>query len=242
MTPTTAASAQRWTGYIGYAVTVTPLLRWLLAHHTVPAGQPWRTRCDTCGAACWPGACTPSGRCRTCRVRIGAAPFLLEIAAATVLALLLWSGLRGWELAAYAWWATGMLVLAFIDAAVLRLPHRITSGTTVGTVLLLAFADAPGAVWWSAAISAVALTGFYATIHIVMHGNLGLGDVVLAIPIGIVVGWHDWRLAIIVVLVSHAAAVASIPIRRLTRTSAAHLPLGTHLAITSIVAVATTRN
>jgi len=68
---------------------------------------------------------------------------MVEIVAAAF-GLLVWSGTRGWELAGYTWWTAGMLTLAFIDAAVLRLPHRLTLATTAGTVLLLAPAGAPG--------------------------------------------------------------------------------------------------
>ncbi len=47
-----------------------------------------------------------------------------------------------------------MLVLGFVDAAVLRVPHRLTAATTAGTVMLLAPVGAPAASWWSATISA----------------------------------------------------------------------------------------
>jgi leader peptidase (prepilin peptidase)/N-methyltransferase len=55
-----------------------------------------------------------------------------------VLGLLLVSGVRGWELAAYTWWSLGLVLLAVVDAAVLRLPHRLIAATAAGTVVLLA--------------------------------------------------------------------------------------------------------
>ena len=81
-----------------------------------------------------------------------------------------------------------MLVLAFVDAAVLRLPHRLTITVTTGTVLLLAPLGAPASSWWDAVGGALMLASFYAIIHVVSRGGLGLGDVALAIPIGI--GWR----------------------------------------------------
>jgi leader peptidase (prepilin peptidase)/N-methyltransferase len=234
---TTSTFARRRLQHVGYAIAVTPLLRWLVAHHTVPAGQPWRTHCDTCHTALWPAACTPSGRCRTCRARIGASPYLPEAVAAAAFALLVWSGDRGWQLAAYTWWTTGILVLALVDATVLRLPHRLTAATTAGTVLLLAPLDAPASSWWSAAIGAASLAGFYTIVHIVTRGDLGLGDVALAVPIGVAVGWLDWRLVVTAVLLGHTLAAASIPVRRLTRTNTAPLPLGTYLIAASFAVV-----
>jgi leader peptidase (prepilin peptidase)/N-methyltransferase len=160
--------------HLGHVLTVMPLLRWLIAHHTVPADQPWRTRCETCAAAVWPAACTPAGRCRTCRARIGAPPYLVEVVAVSAFGLLLASGLRGWELAAYTWWSLGLLLLAFIDAAVLRLPHRLTAATTAGTVLLLAPLGLTDS-WSSALIGAGCMAGYYWAVHVASGGGLGGG-------------------------------------------------------------------
>jgi leader peptidase (prepilin peptidase)/N-methyltransferase len=183
----TSAVARRGLHHLGY-VAVTLLLRWLVAHHTVPADQPWLTRCDTCATTVWPAACALPGRCLICRARVGASPYVLEGVAAAAVALLLWSGVRGWELAAYTWWTVGMLGLAFVDAAVLRLSHRLTITVTTGTVLLLAPRGAPASSWWGAVGGAAILASFYAIIQVVSRGGLGLGDVALAVPIGI--GWR----------------------------------------------------
>lgn len=220
-----------------YALAITPLLRWLIAHHSVPAGQPWRTRCQGCCTSLWPAGCAPSGRCHTCRTRLGAPPYLLELAALAATGLLVVSGTRGWELAAYLWWTTGLLVLAYVDAAVLRLPHRLTAATTVGTVVLLAFADNPHASWWTAAIGAAVLSAYYAVIHLASHGDLGLGDVAVAVPIGIALGWHDWRLIVAATVLGHVAAVASLPLRRRADRRHTPIPMGTYLIAASIVTV-----
>lgn len=233
----TGTVARRGLHHLGYVVAVTPLLRWLVAHHTVPDGQPWRTRCGTCTTAVWPAACAPSGRCRTCHARVGALPYVLEGVAAAAVALLLWSGVRGWELAAYTWWTAGMLVLAFIDAAVLRLPHRLTIATTAGTLLLLAPLGAAASSWWGAVGGAAILTGVYAIIHLVSRGGLGLGDVALAVPIGIGVGWLDWHLIVAAVVLGHTLAAASIPIRRLTHSTIRYLPMGTYLIAGSLTMI-----
>jgi leader peptidase (prepilin peptidase)/N-methyltransferase len=219
--------------HLGYALAVLPLLRWLIAVHAVPADQPWRYRCPTCAARLWPAACAPSGRCRTCGTRVGAPPYTVEILAMAAFGLLAWSTPPGWQLAAHTWWAAGMLILALVDAAVLRLPHRITLVTTVGTVLLLAAAGAPASSWRDAILGAVALAGFYALIRIASRGDLGFGDVAVAIPIGLILGWHGWRLIVAAAILGQTAAVAAIPIRRMARRTRTPVPLGTYLIAAS---------
>jgi len=236
---TTASRTQRRVRDGAYILAVVPLLRWLVAHHAVAPGTAWRTRCDTYSSLLWPAACGPSGRCRTCQARIGASPYWLEAVAALAIGLLVASGARGWELAAYTWWTAGMLVLGFVDAAVLRLPHRLTAATTAGTVVLLAPLGGPASSWWSAAISAAVLAGFYALTRIISRGDLGLGDVAFAVPVGFGAGWYDWRLAVAAVVVGHTLAAAGIVGSRITGRPSAPLPLGTYLvaALLAVVVV-----
>jgi leader peptidase (prepilin peptidase) / N-methyltransferase len=229
--------APRRLRHLGYAVAVLPLLRWLIAVHAVPPDQPWRYRCPGCSAQLWPTACTPSGRCRACGHRVGAPPYMVEILTVAALGLLAWSTPAGWLLAAHTWWAAGMLTLALIDAAALRLPHRITLVTTVGTLGLLAATGAPGSSWRGAVLGAVTLAGFYMLVRVASRGDLGAGDVAVAIPIGLLLGWHDWRLIVAAALLGHTAAVAAIPVRRLTGHTARPVPLGTYLIAASFALV-----
>jgi len=177
------------------------------------------------------------GCCGTCRARLGAPPCWLEVGAATAFGLLVASGARGWELAAYTWWTAGLLVLAFVDAAVLRLPYRLTAATTAGTVVLLAPLGGPAASWWSAIVAAATLVAFYAVVRIISHDDLGLGDVALAVPVGFGAGWYDWRLAVAAVLVGHTLATAGIALRRVTGSASAPVPLGTYLVAASVAVV-----
>jgi leader peptidase (prepilin peptidase)/N-methyltransferase len=130
-----------------------------------------------------------------------------------------------------------MLTLAFVDATVLRLPHRLALATTAGTIPLLAAAAAPGSSCWHTILGAAALAGFYALVHIVSRGGLGLGDVTVAVPIGIALGWLDWHLIIAAVLLGHTLAAVTIPIRRFARNAREPLPLGTYLVIASYAVI-----
>lgn len=222
---------------LGYAAAVLPLLRWLVAVYAISADQPWRYRCPGCTTYLWPTACGPSGRCRTCNGPVGVPPYTVEAVAVATFGLLAWSVTPGWKLVAYLWWTAGMLTLAFVDAVVLRLPHRLTAVTTVGTVLMLVAVDTPGSSWRTAVLGAVALSGAYTIISVVSRGDLGLGDVTVAIPIGLILGWHDWRLIIAAALLGHTLAVAALPVRRLTGRTRTPVPLGTYLIAASFTLI-----
>jgi len=146
--------------------------------------------------------------------------------------LLLASGVRGWELAAYTWWSLGLLVLAFVDAAVLRLPHRLTAATTAGTLVLLAPLGLTGS-WSGALIGAGCIAAYYLAVHVVTRGGLGLGDAALMVPIGFGVGWLGWQLIIVAVVIGHGLGTVTIVVRRLTHAARTPLPLGSYLVAAS---------
>jgi len=225
----TATSARTTAAPALYAVAVTPLLRWLVAHHSTEPGQRWRTRCG-CAAPLWPGACGPAGRCTSCSARIGPAPYLLEATAVLAAATLLVSGRTGWELAAYMWWATGMVVLAFVDLAVMRLPHRLTAATTIGFLALLAAAG-HGAAWWRAIAAGAVLAAFLAVLAVASRGQLGWGDVAVAVPLAAALGWHSATAVYTGCLLGlAAAAVTALALRKTGRLQrGSHLPLGPFL-------------
>ncbi|WP_117210574.1 prepilin peptidase [Allorhizocola rhizosphaerae] len=212
-----------------YAVAFTPLLRWLVAHHSTEPDRPWRTRC-ACGAPLWPGTCGPTGRCRVCATPVSPRPFQLE-AATIAAAVILWlSGWTGWALAAYAWWATGMIVLAFVDLAMLRLPHRLTAATTIGFLALLAAGgDSTG--WWRAVAAGAVLAALFAVLAVLSRGQLGWGDVALAVPVAAALGWHSWAAVYAGCLLGFgAAAVTAVAMRKTRKLQpGGHLPLGPFL-------------
>jgi leader peptidase (prepilin peptidase)/N-methyltransferase len=211
------------------ALAVAPLLRHLVAVHAVPDDQPWRATCG-CGRPLWPDAIGPSGRCAGCRQRLGAPPYTVEPAALALTAALIVSGPTGWALAAYTWWAAGMLVLAFVDLAVLRLPHRLTAVTTAGFLGLLA-ATGDANAWWRALTAGLVLAALLAVLAVVSGGQLGWGDVAIALPVAAALGWHSWSAVYAGTLLGlGAAALTAITLRRTGRlTAGAHLPLGPFL-------------
>ncbi|KAB1116825.1 prepilin peptidase [Micromonospora aurantiaca] len=219
------------------ALTLVPLLRWTVAVHSVPDDLPWRAACP-CGQPLWTNAIRPSGRCTACGHRIGPPPYTVEAAAAVAAVALVLSGRTGWALAAFAWWAAGMIVLVFVDLAVMRLPHRITASTTAGFLGLLAATGDPRA--WTRAIAAgLVLAAFFAILAVVSRGQLGWGDVTLAVPVAAALGWHSWTAVYAGTLLGlAAAALTAITLRRAGRLAAGmHLPLGPFLIIAAATVV-----
>ncbi|GAA0447836.1 prepilin peptidase [Actinoplanes capillaceus] len=220
------------------ALAVTPVLRWAIAVHSVPDDRPWRSAC-TCGQPLWTGAVAPTGRCTGCNHRIGAPPYAVEAVAGLVTAALALTGQTGWALAAYAWWAATMLVLAFVDLAVLRLPHRITVAASVGFLGLLAV-DGDGHAWRRAATAALVLAVLFLVLAVATCGQLGWGDATLAVPIAAALGWHSWQAVYAGTLLGFgSAALLAITLRSTgRRLPGSVLPLGPFLIAAAVIVLA----
>lgn len=132
----------------------------------------------------------------------------LSLAAAVV--AVLGVGIQ-WALAAYlaAAVATGPLVV--IDARHHRLPNVITlpAYPAIAALLLLAaIADGSFSQFGRALLAgAVTLLGF-ALLHLINASGLGLGDVKLAGPLGMLLGWLSWPAVMWGVFAGFAAAAA----------------------------------
>jgi leader peptidase (prepilin peptidase) / N-methyltransferase len=102
----------------------------------------------------------------------------------------------GLVLAAACWLAACAVPLAFIDAAVRRLPDRLTIPAYAGTAALLLSAAAVGGHWPTllrAVLGGLALAGFYLALLLISPSAMGLGDVKLAASLGTLLAWFGWR-------------------------------------------------
>jgi len=117
------------------------------------------------------------------------------------------------------WLALCCVPLAFIDAALRRLPDVLTCAALADTALLLLAAAAAGGHWHvlaQAVLGGVALAGFYLVLALISPAGMGMGDVKAASGLG------GWRL----VAVSRTAARWT-PMRRSSSASLARQALVT---------------
>jgi leader peptidase (prepilin peptidase)/N-methyltransferase len=180
--------------------------RAVIVRYAVPAGEPSRQGCPACGhqvaAGRWrlPPVSVPSGRCPACRQRTGPPPLTVEVTTAILLAALAARVHPALVLAAACWLALCAVPLAFIDAAVRRLPDPLTAAACAGTAALLVLAAADGGHWHDlarAALGGIALTGFYLVLVLIYPAGMGMGDVKAAASIGTLLAWLGWRLLIV---------------------------------------------
>jgi leader peptidase (prepilin peptidase)/N-methyltransferase len=131
--------------------------------------------------------------------RYGVAPPALAVEAAAGLALAVTAARAAspWPLAGLGWLMLCAVALAFIDAAIRRLPDPLTGAAFAGTLGFLAVAALTGGghpgQLGRAVLAAAALCGFYLALFIIRPSGMGLGDVKLAAGIGTALGWLGWQ-------------------------------------------------
>jgi leader peptidase (prepilin peptidase)/N-methyltransferase len=186
------------------------------------------------------------GRCRDCGIRISARYPAVELLTAAVFVLIGWR--IGADLGQYAALA-GFLVLgavgvaqAMIDVDVRRLPFRVTNvAWGSGLVLLLAQAMLDGH-WWPyarALIGMAALYCFYDVLAFLQPKGMGLGDVHLAGPLGLFLGWLGWSSLVVGAftgfLVGGIGGLVLIAGRRAGLKSS--IPFGPYMLLGALVAI-----
>lgn len=189
------------------------LQRAIVVRYAVPAGQPPRQTCPSCGlrlVSRWllaPADDLPvrwrpvpadslTGRCPGCRRRVGPPPLLAGAISAVLLGALAARVHPGLVLAAACWLALCCVPLGFIDAAVHRLPDLLTAPAYGGAVALLLAAAVTGEDWHAlirALFGGAALAGLCLILTVLSPSGMGLGDVKLAAALGTLLAWPGWR-------------------------------------------------
>lgn len=191
--------------------------------HRVPAGRSVVTppsACQECGARIRWHDNMPlvswlvlRGRCRDCGARISARYPLVELGTGVAFALValglapdgllpaparLPDAAQWLVLAAYLAFAAAGIALAIIDVELRRLPTPIivVAGSIVG-VCFAAAAVLRGdlAALLTAVVTGVAMGALYLVIALIRPDGMGLGDVRLAVLVGLVTGWIGWPAA-----------------------------------------------
>jgi leader peptidase (prepilin peptidase)/N-methyltransferase len=172
--------------------------RAVIVRYAVPAGEPPLRCCPACGHQLLGArqlALAASARCAACGSRTGPPPLAVEVTTAILLGALAARVHPGLVLAAACWLALCSVPLAFIDAAVRRLPDLLTSAAFVGTALLLLAAAATSGNWPAlarAVAGCIALAGFYLVLAVISPSGMGMGDVKAAAGLGTMLAWRGW--------------------------------------------------
>ncbi|MEV5820583.1 A24 family peptidase [Micromonospora haikouensis] len=225
----------------------TPLLRLAVARYAVPPGEPDRFACPRCGTPLgldrpWP-ALGPAARCGGCRARVGAPAGAVELAALAALAVLVAVPAAPAERAALAWWLCCAVPLVLIDAAVHRLPDRLTWPAAAGVLALYGVAaatSAGSAPWLRAALAGAGLAlAFAATTLLLGRRGFGLGDAKLALGVGALLGWYGWPVLVLGLLVTFTLSALTSLVLLLARRVrwSSHLPFGPFLALGAVAAL-----
>lgn len=167
------------------------------------------------------------GRCRSCKKPISARYPIIEAVTALLFVLVAWwRGLEA-DLPALLLLAALSIALAAIDLELHRLPDPLVLTLAVGGGVLLVAATAltrHETGWWPLArggLGLLILGGFYAAVKIAVPHGMGLGDVKLALPLGLYLGWYGWgSLAVgwfAAFLVGGAVSIALLVTRKVGR-------------------------
>ncbi|GAA0306764.1 A24 family peptidase [Streptomyces polychromogenes] len=152
---------------------------------SVEPGEPWRAHLpDGRPLAGWFGAeggggprWAPAGVCALVCGALGAA-----------------CGIRP-EAAVFVGVAPLVVLLGIVDLAVHRLPDVLTLPLAAATAALLGVAAllprAAGS-WRGALCGGAALGAAYLLLFLINPAGMGLGDVKLALPLGVALGWYGW--------------------------------------------------
>jgi leader peptidase (prepilin peptidase) / N-methyltransferase len=163
-----------------YQLAVEPDEPWRVA---CPEGHPltgWagRNRCGPCGGDRYGG-------------RVAVFSVLGALVSASLAAVV---GLRP-ELGVWLLAAPVALVLVGVDLKVHRLPDVLTLPLALGATALLglvALLPGAGGTWTGAVLGGLTLGAVYLVLFLINPQGMGLGDVKLALAVGVALGWYGW--------------------------------------------------
>ncbi|MGW7488641.1 prepilin peptidase [Streptomyces sp. NPDC054786] len=158
--------------------------------------EPWRAVCPgghaiTGVARGWLGR----GHCPDCGAY---GPGVLPTAAATALACAALAAATGPRLELVAWLVMTpvAVLLVAVDWRVRRLPDELTLPLAVVAAALLGsvgWLTGEAGAWRRALLGGLFLGAGYLLLYVVNPRGIGLGDVKLAVGLGVALGWYGWR-------------------------------------------------
>ena len=187
--------------------------------------------------AAWTQRSTKGERMPLRTVRIAGA----AITAVTFAALALRFGLT-WILPALLVFAAASTVLTLVDLAEKRLPNAVIFPTLAAVAVLLVPATWASGAWiallW-AAIGSAAMFAVYFVLALISPSSMGMGDVKLALVIGLLLGWfglNAWLIGLLAAfIVGGVIALVALALRRVTLRGS--IPFGPSMLAGALIAL-----
>lgn len=130
--------------------------------------------------------------------------------------------------------------LSLIDLRTKRLPNRLIVMCTAAILILQVgyfLASGSGSTLVQTGITTGKLLAAYVVLYILSRGQLGMGDVKFAIPVGLIIGWFNpeaWLVSLLITfLFAGIVALFALFSRKLDRK--ASIPLGPFMYLGSIL-------
>ncbi|WP_407550163.1 A24 family peptidase [Streptomyces sp. Pv4-95] len=162
---------------------------------SVEPEEEWRAACPeghpiTGVARGWLGR----GRCARCGTYGPGVPATVTVTSLVCAALAAATGPRP-ELAAWLLAAPVAVLLVAVDRRVRRLPDELTlplAAAVAGVLGVVGWLTGETGAWRRALLGGLVLGGFYLLLFVLRPAGLGLGDVKLALGLGVALGWYGW--------------------------------------------------
>jgi len=141
----------------------------------------------------------------------------------------------------YLWLVPVLVTAATTDILLMLIPKRIAwIGAGVGAALIgivSVVEDVPDA-FVHALIGGVGYITFLFVVSIISPGGMGMGDVRLALVLGLYLGWIDLMLPIVGLLIACVAGIVmGLGFRIATKGAQRHFPFGPGLALGTIITI-----
>ncbi|MFD4422266.1 prepilin peptidase [Agromyces sp. NPDC058484] len=170
----------------------------------------------------------------------------VRIAGATITAVtfgaLAWRFGPSWILPALLVFAAASTVLTLVDLAEKRLPNAVVFPSLGAVALCLVPATWAGDTWWPllwAVVGGSTMFAVYVVLALVSPSSMGMGDVKLALVIGLLLGWfglNAWLIGLLAAfIVGGVIAIGALAMRRVTLRGS--IPFGPSMLAGAFVAV-----
>ena len=209
-----------------------------------------RSRCPQCGVELSERDNIPvlswlllRGRCRTCGAPISGRYPLVELLTAALSAAMGWRFGADWPLPAFLVLVWVLVAVSFIDIEHYLIPNKIVlAALALGVPLLVAAAltdDGRVRDLADALLGAVIACGALLVLALLVPRGMGMGDVKLALVLGLYLGWLSLgHVGLGLFLGFLAGAVGGIVLMVVgRRTRKDHIPFGPYLALGAYAAV-----